>query len=187
MSSTARILKVIPSLAQSPKSLAYRLAIQYTLCRRNQLGWPKLRPRAVALDMLRLTGPSIRSFTNTQVVGKKKDGGKSKGSTAPSDTSSADDPFDFSILHDAVKDAQEKFKDDLSKTRAGGRINIESIESLKVSLNKNSKENVKLGEMAQVIPKGGRALAILLGDESVWVSKLCLVPFQFRMPIFYIS
>lgn len=33
---------------------------------------------------------------------------------------------------------------------------------------KGSKETVKLGELAQVIPKGGRMLTILVGEEEVY-------------------
>lgn len=69
-----------------------------------------------------------------------------------------------------IKKAVDKFKDKVSSVRTGGRFNPQSIESVRVVADKNSKETVRLGDLAQVIPKGGRMVAILAGDEEVSLS-----------------
>jgi hypothetical protein len=109
----------------------------------------------------------IRFFCNTRPLGKKD---KSKGSTVDfshSDTAAAAaDPLDLSLLHDGIAEALQRLKDDLSKLRAGGRLNPDVIENLRVHL-KGGKESVRLGDLAQVIPKGGRMLTIMVGEEDV--------------------
>lgn len=58
----------------------------------------------------------------------------------------------------------------MSKLRAGGRFNPETIEGLRVNIptgGGGSKETVRLGSLAQVIPKGGRAVTVLVGEEEV--------------------
>jgi ribosome recycling factor len=77
--------------------------------------------------------------------------------------------LDLSVLHDGVADALKRLKDDLSKLRAGGRLNPDVIENLRVHL-KGDKESVRLGDLAQVIPKGGRTLTIMVGEEDVSIA-----------------
>jgi ribosome recycling factor len=120
------------------------------------------RDSATSLNLER-----IRFFCNTRPLGKKN---KSKGSTldfSHSDTAAAAaDPLDLSLLHDGIAEALQRLKDDFSKLRAGGRLNPEVIENLRVHL-KGGKESVRLGDLAQVIPKGGRMLTIMVGEEDV--------------------
>jgi hypothetical protein len=80
---------------------------------------------------------------------------------------SADDPFDFTTLDQGIEKALEKLKNDLSKLRTGGRFNPEVLENLRVHLNKDSKQSERLGDLAQVLPKGGRSLMILVGEKDV--------------------
>ncbi|OXV09896.1 hypothetical protein Egran_02340 [Elaphomyces granulatus] len=112
----------------------------------------------------------IQFFCNTRSLGKKD---KSRGGptdfdshVAKSDSAAIVDPLDLSFLHDGVADALKRLKDDLSKLRAGGRLNPDVIENLRVHL-KGDKESVRLGDLAQVIPKGGRTLTIMVGEEGV--------------------
>ncbi|KAK2812122.1 hypothetical protein FQN49_008398 [Arthroderma sp. PD_2] len=125
-----------------------------------------------------------RKFTQTTTLLKKKaskDSGSSKSNGEGAATAGAEeDPFDFTQLHDSIKDAVTKLKDDLAKLRGGGRVTPEIIENLRVSLHKvggsnagkgkkgassSNKETVRLGEVASVIPKGGRAVSVLVGEE----------------------
>jgi ribosome recycling factor len=55
----------------------------------------------------------------------------------------------------------------LQKLRTGGRLNPETIEQLRVNLVKGKNETVRLSEVAQVVPKGGRSVAIIVGEEDV--------------------
>jgi Ribosome recycling factor len=108
---------------------------------------------------------SIRAFANSARLGKKKDV-KIEGATEGGDGTPVD-VLDMSSLHGGIADALKRLKEDLTKLRAGGRLNAETIENLRVQLSKDPKESVRLGELAQVIPKGGRMLAILVGEENV--------------------
>ncbi|PGH33652.1 ribosome recycling factor [[Emmonsia] crescens] len=124
--------------------------------------------------------PRLQSFSTTSNLSKKKDKGNkasSRDSDSGSDSGAADaegldanDPFGFTQLENDIAGAVQRLKDDISKLRAGGRFNPEAIESLRVAVTKGdgkgSKETVKLGELAQVIPKGGRMLTILVGEEE---------------------
>ncbi|OKL56870.1 hypothetical protein UA08_07837 [Talaromyces atroroseus] len=82
-------------------------------------------------------------------------------------TTTAPDPFDFSQLHNGVSDAIARLKEDLQKLRSGGRFNPEAIEQLRVNLVKGSNATVRLGEVAQVVPKGGRSVVIIVGEEDL--------------------
>ncbi|KAL2361227.1 hypothetical protein RJZ56_005879 [Blastomyces dermatitidis] len=134
------------------------------------------------LTLPRTTAPSFRvqPFSTTSHLSKKKDKGNkaSRNSDGGSGSGAAeaagldgDDPFGFSQLENDIAGAVQRLKDDISKLRAGGRFNPEAIETLRVAVSKGdgkgSKETVKLGELAQVIPKGGRMLTILVGEEEL--------------------
>ncbi|KAK2749810.1 hypothetical protein FQN55_003046 [Onygenales sp. PD_40] len=117
----------------------------------------------------------LRPFSTSPTLSKKKDkyakeSKKDSKSSSPSGSSSSsaepDDPFDFSQLQTGISDAVARLKDDISKLRAGGRFNPEAIESLRIPLKKGAKETAKLGELAQVIPKGGRMVTVLVGEEE---------------------
>ncbi|KAL4902481.1 hypothetical protein BDW74DRAFT_157857 [Aspergillus multicolor] len=87
-------------------------------------------------------------------------GVKSKSNAGP------EDPLDLTQLELGVATAVSRLKDELSKLRMGGRLSPETIEGLRVQLGKGSKETAKLGELAQVVPKGGRMVAVLVSEES---------------------
>lgn len=132
------------------------------IIRPNRIAWtPRVTPA--------IPKCTARQFTSSASLYKKKDKPKQKAdeSTTTEPESSAADPFDLTQLHDGVADALARLNHDLQKLRSGGRLNPEVIESLRVTVDKNSNETVKLGELAQVVPKGGRAVAIIMGDEAV--------------------
>ncbi|KGO65719.1 Ribosome recycling factor [Penicillium italicum] len=113
-----------------------------------------------------------REFANSAALYKKKDKTKkasaSASSSEPVETSSApsEDPFDLSHLHNGISTAIVRLKDDLSKLRAGGRFNTAILETLRVQLSKDSKDSVRLGDLAQVVPKGGRMVTLLVAEED---------------------
>ncbi|MCJ1302324.1 Heat shock protein ssb1, partial [Hypocenomyce scalaris] len=75
------------------------------------------------------------------------------------------DPFDFSELESGIQKALERLKDELGKLRAGGRFNPEVVEALRVELrNGEAKETVRLRDLAQVLPRGGRTVVVLVGE-----------------------
>ncbi|RAH46931.1 ribosome-recycling factor [Aspergillus brunneoviolaceus CBS 621.78] len=112
-----------------------------------------------------------RNFSNSAALHKKKDKLRSSSSAvaddrALKDSLSSGDPYDLSQLHDGISTALSSLKDDLSKFRGGGRFDINAIESLRVQLSKAKKETLRLGDLAQVIPKGGRMVTVLAAEED---------------------
>lgn len=100
----------------------------------------------------------------------KKGGSKAskKGSSdsAPPALAEDGDPNNFSELQEAITKVHASLKEGLSKLRAGGKFNPESVENLRVSLEKGSKNTVKLSDLAQCVPRG-RTLNIIAGEQVV--------------------
>jgi ribosome recycling factor len=112
------------------------------------------------------------AFSTTSTCLKK--GGK--GGKAASDTPVPDnkaqrnrdaeiDPYDYSTLQAGIDKAIERLKDALSKTRNAGRVSSETVEDLRVELEKGGKK-VRLGDIAAVVPKGGRSMQVFCGEEG---------------------
>ncbi|TGO47323.1 hypothetical protein BCON_0283g00080 [Botryotinia convoluta] len=121
-----------------------------------------------------LSSSSSLQFQSTPTLLKKKDKGN-KNSSSESDSSSSasssaaaedNDPFDFSTLQAGIDKSLEKLKNDLGKLRTGGRFNPEVLEGLRVKLGKDAKESFRLGDLAQVLPKGGRSVVVLVGEKD---------------------
>ncbi|KAI1004232.1 hypothetical protein K3495_g3978 [Podosphaera aphanis] len=94
-------------------------------------------------------------------------------------------PRDFSTLHSEIEACLAKLSSELGKLRPGGRFNPELLENLRVKI-RASKQTERLGDLAQVLPKGGRNLNILVGERdhvkpiisSIQTSELNLQPLQ---------
>ncbi|KAL3455550.1 ribosome recycling factor-domain-containing protein [Aspergillus heterothallicus] len=136
--------------------------------------WPSCKTYTRSVYGIELQHHALRrNFTSSQFLrkSKKKDNAKSgaslgTGTTTSESTTSSDDQLDLSQLEDGIAAAVSRLKDDLSKIRMGGRLSPETIEGLRVQLSKNIKDTVKLGELAQVVPKGGRMVTLLVAEES---------------------
>lgn len=100
---------------------------------------------------------------------QKKGGKQDSKRTVPLNAEKSEglDPFDFTGYEAAILRAHENLESELAKIKAGGR-NPESIENVKVKLNKEkgSKETVKLGDLASVVPRG-RNVGVLVGEKDV--------------------
>lgn len=110
---------------------------------------------------------TTRAFSTSPPLQKKKKEKTSTEAASASGSNNAPDPFDFSSLHDGIGRAISRFKEDLQKLRGGGRFNPEVLTNLRVQVSKNSNDKVKLGDVAQVVPKGGRAVTVIVGEEDV--------------------
>lgn len=108
-----------------------------------------------------------RSFSNSPSLRKKKEKSRNLTGANTELSISSEDPYDLSSLENGIVAAVARLKDELSKLRMGGRFNTESLDDLRVSLSKGGKETVRLGELAQVVPKGGRMVTILASEEEV--------------------
>ncbi|KAK4938083.1 hypothetical protein LTR10_021404 [Elasticomyces elasticus] len=126
--------------------------------------------------------PKARTFATSAPLLKK--GAKAARKAAPPSSSTpSDDPSDFSALEADIATCIERLKNDLSKLRAGGRFNPETLENLRVAPQKSSTSTVKLSDVAQVIPKG-RTVQIMVGEKdhvkptssAIQASSLSLTP-----------
>ncbi|KAJ5092226.1 hypothetical protein NUU61_007096 [Penicillium alfredii] len=150
-----------------------RLAVRPLLAVTHRLTRPPLfnpQPTSLRFPEPFTFSPAVgRSFANSPTLYKKKD--KAKKNNVPEADSSAgaasEDPFDLSQLQNGISTAVARLKDDLSKLRAGGRFNTATLETLKVQLSKDGKDTARLGDLAQVVPKGGRMVSILVAEEHI--------------------
>lgn len=90
------------------------------------------------------------------------------------------DPYDYSLLEAGIADAVAHLKDALTKTKDAGRVTPEMLESLQVSLNVKHPDQAKpkgksepahhertrIGDVASVVPKGGRMMQIFAAEEA---------------------
>lgn len=126
---------------------------------------------------------SPRFLSSTRALSKKKDKSKPSPSNEPAEQPAAakgpktaptsEDPDDLSAMQTGIQAATGRLKDELSKLRAGGRVNTETIETLKVQLKSaggGGKDTARVGELAQVVPRGGRMTTVLVSEEDVSVS-----------------
>ncbi|KAF9741506.1 hypothetical protein PMIN06_007310 [Paraphaeosphaeria minitans] len=119
-----------------------------------------------------------RTFTSSRNVQKKA--GKANKANARTDSSppvskagtstTTDEAYDLSILESEILRATEQLTHKLSQLRSGGRLNPEVVESLKVQLGSagkdgDGKETVRLGDIAQVVPRG-RTLNVICGEAE---------------------
>ncbi|MCJ1426828.1 hypothetical protein MMC29_004731, partial [Sticta canariensis] len=100
----------------------------------------------------------IRTASNTAATAHKKSRG---GGSSSSDVV---DPFDLSGLEASVEGALDSLKKQITAVRKGGR-DATAIEELQVSLTKSGAKTVKLGDVAQVVPRG-RVLAVMVGEKE---------------------
>jgi ribosome recycling factor len=110
-----------------------------------------------------------RAFSQSPLLHKKKGRAEREKEEDAAEKSSnvVEDPFDFSTLESGIEKSIERLKSDLSKLRTGGRFNPEVLENVRVQLSKDNKATERLGDLAQVLPKGGRSLMVLVGEKDV--------------------
>ncbi|KNG44804.1 hypothetical protein DDE82_001493 [Stemphylium lycopersici] len=133
-----------------------------------------------SLPLLRAATPqcascAVRSFSVSGQLSKKA--GKANKAHARTDSAPpvskaggftpTDEALDVSGLEASVLQAIEKLTHDLSQLRSGGKLNPDIVESLKVQLGTagHGKESVRLGDIAQVVPRG-RVLNVICGEEG---------------------
>ena len=83
-----------------------------------------------------------------------------------------------------IQKAIERLRADLSKLRTGGRFNPDVLEALRVQLGKGGDaQTVRLGDVAQVVPKG-RTVQVMVGEQDVGFLLLLLLLLLFLSAIF---
>ncbi|KYG42741.1 hypothetical protein M433DRAFT_157547 [Acidomyces richmondensis BFW] len=163
----------------------WKYAVRMTARRTHHVRNPRACP--IRIENISYLPVTCRTFSSSSCLSKK--GGKAARdekqhtNKTTGDRTPNDDPFDFSHLDSEIATAIERLKSDLSKLRAGGRFNPDIVEGLRVRLDKSGGGTARLGDLAQVIPKG-RALHVLVGEQdhvkplstAIAASNLSLTP-----------
>lgn len=135
--------------------------------------WPRL-----ATQLRVGNGATIRPMHSSPVLCKK--GGKqeikktvemAKESAKPNRLAE-----DFTQLNEEIANAHGLMKDTLGKLRSGGKFNHELLEAMRVPLGKDTKHAVKLGDIAQVVPRSGRQVVVMVGEQDV-CNRMLRYPF----------
>lgn len=86
------------------------------------------------------------------------------------------DPYDFSDLEAKIKHQADWLRESLQKLRTGGRLSAETIEGLQVEIKHGpggeggqgkKVEKLRLGDLATVVPRGGRLMGVMVNEEAV--------------------
>ncbi|KAI9668845.1 MAG: hypothetical protein M1831_000915, partial [Alyxoria varia] len=102
-----------------------------------------------------------RTFARSSYLSKKAKNKSPTPGSAQTATSS-DDPYDFADLEYNITKAHDRLKDELSSLRARSKVTVETLENLRVQVNQSIS---RLGELAQVIPKG-RLINVVCLEEG---------------------
>jgi len=130
---------------------------------------------------------ALRGLSTTSTLLKKGGGKQEQKRTVEinsAKSAGSDDAHDFSGFQHEIDKATDYLKSELSKLRAGG-LDLEAIEALRVNLGtsdrakgggskkdgprsggKGKSDTVKLGDVAQVVPRG-RIVVIMVGEKEV--------------------
>ena len=153
---------------------------------------PNVRPLSPFICQTCRLSLRPRTFSTTPLALKKSSANKKSARKTP-EVSSPDvarhvpdnkatasrdaeiDPYDFSTLQADIDRALARLRDALTKTRDAGRVSAQMIEELPVEINVKGgstsggsahKERTRVGDIASVVPKGGRAMNVFVSEES---------------------
>ncbi|PNY28381.1 Uncharacterized protein TCAP_01694 [Tolypocladium capitatum] len=127
--------------------------------------------------------PFIRAFASSSPLLKKRKIAAASNSparpspenvpfsSASSSGPSPDDPLDFSSLTAAYAPIDTHFKSQLQSVLHGGRFNPATLGALPVSVKPDpgtgaAPESFPLRELAQVVPRSGRTISLLVNDRA---------------------
>lgn len=118
-----------------------------------------------------LAPPTARCFSQTTpTLRKKRDApseSTSSSSSSPQDAA-PEDALDFSSLLAAYAPIDAHFKTQLSNIAHGGRFNPDQLGSLSVPVKVDGEDMgaFPLSELAQVVPRSGRTISLLVNDRE---------------------
>ncbi|KAI8626784.1 ribosome recycling factor [Xylariaceae sp. FL1651] len=79
---------------------------------------------------------------------------------------SPDEPLDFADVESRLRKHAEHFRAVFKKLHAAGRFDADAIGGLRVAVDKKAGLAYPLRELAQVVPRGGRAVSLLVHDAE---------------------
>lgn len=173
-----------------PSHLSWATTLPRKVSCQRLLPWCSL-PQINTSTLNPLHRPQHPSFSTSVFTLKKKsrqvetaqDSTADDAPIRPSHSNSTD-PLSITTLETKISETTEWLKEKLGELRAGGRFNPKLLEDLRVTiareLGKEKAESGKrgakhdaratterLGDLAQVVPKGGRALTVMVAEEDV--------------------
>ncbi|KAI0810145.1 ribosome recycling factor [Xylaria sp. FL0064] len=135
----------------------------------------------IALDNVRSihVSPTLSKSKKKEEPVKHNNAGRGKSSEkASSESSTADDdgpkhpqpnpeePLNFADVESRLAKHAEHFRPSLKKMQTGSRFDPDTIGALRVTVNKKTGDAYPLRELAQVVPRGGRAVSLLVHDAG---------------------
>lgn len=79
---------------------------------------------------------------------------------------SPEDPLNFADVESRLKREAEHFRAVFKKVHAGGRFDPDVIGALSVTVDKKAGTSYPLRELAQIVPRGGRAVSLLVHEAD---------------------
>lgn len=138
------------------------------------------RPFSISFTQLKKSSASKKSSRKSPEVGASDVDERVPDNAVTRNKDAEVDPYDYSQLEGGIASAVARLKDSLAKTRDAGRVTPDMLEALPVELNikhpDQSKpkgkgesphhERTKLGDIASVVPKGGRMMQVFAAEEA---------------------
>ncbi|KAK9777462.1 putative Ribosome recycling factor domain-containing protein [Seiridium cardinale] len=90
----------------------------------------------------------------------------SSASSSQHPTPNPEEPLDFADVQSRLAKASESPLETLKKLKTGGRFNPDLIGAVRVQPDKQDGASYPLRELAQVVPKGGRTISILVHEAD---------------------
>ncbi|OAQ76175.1 ribosomal recycling factor [Purpureocillium lilacinum] len=129
-----------------------------------------------ALQKKRKIAPAANSPSRADKASSQLASSSSHSSSSAGGADAAEDPLDFSSLIAAYGPIDAHFKAQLQSVLHGGRFNpstlgalpvtVKSTESASASASGQHHETFPLRELAQVVPRSGRTISLLVNDRA---------------------
>lgn len=96
------------------------------------------------------------------------DGSSGVGDSGPKHPpANPEDPLDFADVSSRLRRHDEHFREALKKMRTGGRFNPDVVGALRVQPDRKAAGvTYPLREVAQIVPRGGRAISLIAHEEA---------------------
>lgn len=179
MSNHTLFSSLLPPLARTSIRLSSPRSTSLYLCPQCSRSLPSLH-HAPSIPLLPSsinhnshTQQPHRTLTTTPHPLSKHGGKKASKNTvshnaAKTADDDADNPTDFSGLEARIAEIVTGLREEIRRIKPGG-VDVQAVEEVRVTLKKGAKggkDVVRVGELAQVVPRG-RVLVLLVGEKEV--------------------
>ncbi|KAI1431779.1 ribosome recycling factor [Xylaria sp. CBS 124048] len=109
---------------------------------------------------------SSSSSSGTSSSGSAQESSEADESGSKHPKPSPEEPLNFADVQSRLAKHAEHFRSALKKMHTAGRFDPEVVGGIKVTVDKKSNTVYPLRELAQVVPRGGRTVSLLVHDEE---------------------